>query len=154
MSALPSQRFQFTIGNLLAAMLWAALVAWGLASATDLAYSVLLLVMLVLMFTSIVACIYCRGRRRAFAVGFLVFSFGHWVCIWLTLKSTGSDYGSFPAIGVVAKLQEVLHGRAGLTQLYFILNFALTMLLGFLGGIIATLLYTEPRQTTGGTPSI
>jgi hypothetical protein len=145
--------FQFTITTLLSLMLWAALVAWGLASPTELAYSVVLLVMLVMMFTSIVAGIYCRGRRRAFAVGFFIFSFGHWICIWLIFKSMGGTLHRAPAFGIVLKLQELLSARQGFTPFFHIFNFALTMFLGFVGGVIATLLYTEPRQPTGGTPS-
>jgi hypothetical protein len=149
MSAPSSPRFQFTIGTLLASTVWAALVAWGLARAGDFAYSVLFLVMLVMMFTSIVAGIYCRGQRRAFAVGFVIFSFGYWICYWLIIKTTGGATHMTPAVGIVLTLQPLLRASQGFTSFYHIFNFALTMLLGFVGGLIATLLYAEPRQPTG-----
>ena len=148
--------FQFRIATLLSLMLWTALVAWGLASLTEFAYSVHFITMLVMMFTSVVATIYCRGRRRAFAVGFLVFSCGYWAAIRVVVKAMGSIYVLTPASGIVETLYGLVHGPLRSPQFptfTHICNFALTMLLGFVGGVIATLLYTEPRQPAGSESS-
>jgi len=67
---------QFTLAALLGAMTLEALLCVALARPTRFWSEAMILVVLALLLTSVPAIVYRRGRERAFAVGFLVFTLG------------------------------------------------------------------------------
>jgi hypothetical protein len=94
-SAFPRARgFQFRIGTLLIAMVWAGLVSLGLRTPTALWSGVIAVLTLLTVLMAILVVIYRTGRTRAMAIGFLVFGVGYLAYLAIlagTLSSGLSD---------------------------------------------------------------
>src|SRR5262245_6512714 len=135
---------QFRLRTLIAATVWASIVAWGLATRSELAYSVVFLLTLVLLLTGVLAAIFQTGRARAFAVGYLLFALGHLLCLYLVAGSLHAgliDLRS-PSVGTAYWLYYLMFtGNPG-DHFLAICSFAATTILGCIGGIIASLLYS------------
>jgi hypothetical protein len=147
---------RYKLRTLLMLMVCAAIVAGALARPTHGWYGAIFLMALFAVLTSVLAIIYCVAERRAFAVGFLVFSTGYLLsCTLLTGSLNEALYAGW------APLQEVwdwlfdrVHSNAeGRTDFYAICNLALTCALGELGGAVSMILFENRRRVTNRSAS-
>ena len=76
-----SRGLQFTISTLLLAMAWVGLICVAIRNATEFWTLFVFLITFVMLLSSVLACIYGTGSRRALALGFLLFSVGYVLCI-------------------------------------------------------------------------
>jgi len=142
---------RYKLRTLLVVMAWSAVVAAALARPTHGWYGVIFLLALVTILTSVLATIYCVAEKRAFAVGFLVFSIGYLLA--RTLVTGSLDEAIYSGW---APLQEVwdwlfnrMHSASDLrTDFDAICNLVLTTLLGALGGAVAQMLFTKRQEVS------
>jgi len=140
---------RYRLRTLLLLMVWAAIVAGALAHPTHGWYGAIFLLALLAVLTSVLATIYCVAERRAFAVGFLVFSTGYLLSRTLMTGSLNESLyaGWAPLQEVWDWLFDRIHSNADWrTDFNAICNLALTCGLGAIGGAVSMVLFGEKSR--------
>jgi len=78
--------FQFSLVTLLVLTSWVALVCIALKTPSEVWATVVFLLAFVALLGSGLGIVYCTGRSRAFAAGFVAFSLGYAACLFVTEK--------------------------------------------------------------------
>jgi hypothetical protein len=161
--------FQFRLGTLLVAMVWAGLVSLGLRTPTPLWLGVIAVLTLLTVLLAVLIVIYRTGRTRAMAIGFLVFGVGYLAYLGLLdgTLSAGLTSSSTPVGAAFLRLNEIVHPdvteertdengnviatfvRASIymqNDFIAICNHALACLLGLAGAIAAQILYATRKD--------
>src|SRR5262245_20218341 len=161
--------FQFRLGTLLVAMVWAGLVSLGLRTPTSLWLGVIAVLTLLAVLFAVLVIIYRTGRTRAMAIGFLVFGVGYLAYLGLLdgTLSAGLTSNSTPIGAAFTRLYLIVHpditeertdenGNViatftrqrtyDLNDFIAICNHALACLLGLAGAIAAQILYATRRD--------
>lgn len=107
----PARTFQFRLGTLLIATMWAALVSLGLRTPTALWSGVIAVLTLLAVLFAVLLVIYRSGRMRAMAIGFLVFCVGYltYLAVLAGTLTTGLSSNSTPVGGAFAKMFQSIH---------------------------------------------
>jgi hypothetical protein len=165
---LPRARgFQFRIGTLLVAMVWAGLVSLGLRTPTALWSGVIAVLTLLTVLMAVLVVIYRTGRTRAMAVGFLVFCVGYlaYLAILAGTLNSGLRDDSTPIGEAFQLFYEAIHEDRIITEtdptgfmarrvnssyrrpdFLAISNNALACLLGVAGAVAAQMLYATQKE--------
>ena len=144
-----SKSMRYRLRTLLIVMLWSAIVAGALARPTHGWYGAIFLLALTTLLTFVLAAIYGAGERRAFSVGFLVFSIGYLLARTLVTGSLNESLyaGWAPLQELWDWLFDNVHSDPDLrTDFDAICNLALTCVLGFLGGAVAVAFFQGRAQ--------
>ena len=135
---------QFTISTLLLAMAWVGLVCMAVRYSTEFWTALLFIATLMMALTSALACIYSTGARRAFAVGFLIFSVGWVLCITLLPRSLVLpfwwDRQASPLMSWLSSQVRTASPGSHIENFQATCHLVLATVLGFSGGLIARFL--------------
>lgn len=110
---LPTRRWQFSLGTLLIAMSFVALVCIALRSPTDLWSGIIFVLLSASLLAAALVMIYRQGRTRAFAVGFLVFALSYvWISERYAPEAMFNSRSRLPTTNWAVALFSLLHDKA------------------------------------------
>jgi hypothetical protein len=153
--------FQFRIGTLLVAMVWAGLISLGLRTPTTLWSTVIDALTLLTVLTAALVGVYRVGKPRAMAIGFLVFCIGYLSYVAFLGRALMSPLGDeefltplFHFIHLDSRVPLLVGGEMILPPVYNASDFisichhAIAGLLGVVGAIVAQVLYATRKDAT------
>jgi len=142
---------QFTLGTLLLVTAWAGLICVAVRDATEFWTVMVFLATFVFVFTNALACIYRTDARRAFAVGFLLFSVGYVVCITVLPGSLilpfWWDRQVSPLVTWLSSHVRTPSPGSRIENFQAMCHLVLATALGLLGGLIGRFLYAASGRT-------
>jgi len=144
---------RYRLRTLLIAMVFVGVLSLALRTPNEIWSWAGFLAALLSLLTSVLVIIYRNGAVRAFAVGYLVFG-GSFLALLLLLSNgrLAGDNQRNPLSRTAVILYEYIYGSwvtaEHFTSFLEIVNAALVVILGVVGGVVAQLLYIRPQDVS------